>query len=536
MTHEPSRRTFLRGIGILAGTTALPRRAKAVDHATDRFIVEMSTASVAAMSNMTIVHDLRDELGYIVTEGPEAALPAGANYTHDHIIEITVPQETDGPANAHETEETFYDLEWDKQEQQIQQVHQFATGEGARVGIIDGGVLASHPDLAGNVREDLSRNFTDDDFGPGPLANDHGTHVAGTAAAVANGRGVVGHAPDAEIVDLRVFSGPSASFGDILAAVVYSAQVGCDAVNLSLGTPLFVPVNDSDAVEDPDDPGAPSGPNDGPIEPIARDELQTLVDSVSDAGRFAVNNGTLPVASAGNDGTNIDAVVESLGAAPVTLPAEATGFMSVGATGPIGYGWPLDGQGQDVGGYAVESPINTELPTSEPAYYTNYGSNGVDVTAPGGNVDFDAAGQSVNYFYDLVLSTTFDPVFEDGPDNGTQKDKPGEIVNREPSYGWKAGTSMAAPQVTGLAALLAAKHPDASPTTIRQHIEDTALPLPIGRGGETTAPGATPNEATDGDFNGDQLSSPGSNLTSLDSETYRGEGHINTLIAVRQPL
>lgn len=324
MSYESTRRTFLKGIGLLAGTTVLlPQRATAVDHAPDRFIVEMAGTSMAAMRDMTVVHDLRDELGYVVTEGPETALPADADYTRDLTIEITVPQEADGPANAHETEETFYDLEWDKKEQQIQRVHRFATGAGTRVGIIDSGVLASHPDLAANVREDLSRNFTGDGFGIGPLADDHGTHVAGTAAAVANGRGVVGHAPDAEIVDLRVISGSSATFGDIIAAVVYSTNVGCDAVNLSIQTALLVPVDDPSAVDDPDDPGAPGGPNDGPIEPIARDGLQTLVDSVSAAGRFAVDNGTLPVAAAGNKGANIDAVVEALGAAPVVLPAEA---------------------------------------------------------------------------------------------------------------------------------------------------------------------------------------------------------------------
>lgn len=529
MVSRLTRRTFLWGAGIFAGTAVFGRRVAAVSQASDRFIVDMSTTSMTAMGGITVNHDLREELGYIVCTATESSLPADARYARDLWIEITVPQEANAGLDARETEETLYGLEWDKKDQNIQQVHRFETGEGARVGIIDDGVLASHPDLAANVRVDLSRNFTGDGFGPGPLADDHGTHVAGTAAAIANDIGVVGHAPDAEIVDLRVFSGRTASFGDVLAAVVYGTEVGCDALNLSLGTPLLVPVDDPDAVEDPDDPGEPGGQNDGPIEPIARDELQMITDSVSAAGTFAVENGTLPVASAGNAGTNIDAVVESLGAAPVVLPAEADGYMSISATGPIGYGWPVERSPKNVGGYPVETPINTELPAYEPSFFTNYGPVGVDVSAPGGNADLDTAGQGVNSFYDLVLSTTFQPVPADTP----QDELPSDFV---PDYGWKAGTSMAAPQVTGLAALLAARYPDASPTAIRHHIEATAIQLPVGRAGETTAPGARINEANDGDFDGDTLSSPGSNPTYFDSETYRGEGHINTLIAVLKPI
>ncbi len=88
-----------------------------------------------------------------------------------------------------------------------------------RLGIIDTGVDASHPDIAPNFDFGLSRNFTTDDPSiDGACAdepdqscsdpatadeNGHGTHVAGEAAAPVNGVGIAGVAPNVDIVNLR---------------------------------------------------------------------------------------------------------------------------------------------------------------------------------------------------------------------------------------------------------------------------------------------------------------------------------------------
>ncbi|MGN1307146.1 MAG: S8 family serine peptidase [Faecousia sp.] len=69
---------------------------------------------------------------------------------------------------------------------------------------------------------------------------DHGTHVAGIAAANAmEGTEVVGVAPDAQIIVMKVFGrdGGGANFDDILAAVEDCFRLDVDAVNLSLGSP-----------------------------------------------------------------------------------------------------------------------------------------------------------------------------------------------------------------------------------------------------------------------------------------------------------
>ena len=71
------------------------------------------------------------------------------------------------------------------------------------------------------------------------MAGDHGTHVAGIAAAnPVDGSGVVGMAPDAQIIVMKVFGANGGAYGDdILAALEDAMTLDCDVVNLSLGSP-----------------------------------------------------------------------------------------------------------------------------------------------------------------------------------------------------------------------------------------------------------------------------------------------------------
>ena len=70
-------------------------------------------------------------------------------------------------------------------------------------------------------------------------AGDHGTHVAGIAAANATeGTDVVGVAPDAQILVMKVFGvNGGAYFDDIMAALEDCYRLNVDAVNMSLGSP-----------------------------------------------------------------------------------------------------------------------------------------------------------------------------------------------------------------------------------------------------------------------------------------------------------
>lgn len=112
------------------------------------------------------------------------------------------------------------------------------TGTG-RAFVIDTGIDLDHPDL--NVNVALSKNFVTRETSPDDL-NGHGSHVAGTIAArKGNSIGVVGVAPGAPLVAVRVLDRRgSGAYSDVIAGVDYVASVGQagDVANMSLGGPV----------------------------------------------------------------------------------------------------------------------------------------------------------------------------------------------------------------------------------------------------------------------------------------------------------
>ena len=115
-------------------------------------------------------------------------------------------------------------------------------GLGTYAFVIDSGVLDKTGDLLINRAWSRSWIAGETAFNDG---NGHGTHVAGTIGALANGKGVVGVAPGAEIISLKVFnsSGGGASYSTIIDAVNYATKIINDnklekskcVINLSLG-------------------------------------------------------------------------------------------------------------------------------------------------------------------------------------------------------------------------------------------------------------------------------------------------------------
>lgn len=101
--------------------------------------------------------------------------------------------------------------------------------------VIDSGIDLDHPDLNVITNTTYARSFV------GGSANDcngHGTHVAGTAAAINNSIGVVGVSSGASVVPVRVFGcNGSSSTSTILAGINHVGQydIAGDVANLSLG-------------------------------------------------------------------------------------------------------------------------------------------------------------------------------------------------------------------------------------------------------------------------------------------------------------
>jgi len=104
------------------------------------------------------------------------------------------------------------------------------------VAVIDTGIYYTHPDLIGNVN--MGATYV---AGSGDSTDDHGhgTHVAGTVAAVNNTIGVLGVAPKAQVWGVKVLdSSGSGSYSNIALGIDWAAANAMKVINMSLGGPL----------------------------------------------------------------------------------------------------------------------------------------------------------------------------------------------------------------------------------------------------------------------------------------------------------
>lgn len=323
--------------------------------------------------------------------------------------------------------ETFFPLQWGMDAIDAPEAWNTGyTGEGVKVFILDSGIDKDNPDLAPNLNTSLSTSFVPDEnfyVRDGRYFN-HGTHVAGIIAAADNNWGVIGVAPHAEIVAVKVLSEYSGSgyFSWINAGIVYAADHGADVINMSLGALINRNGNYMDE-NDIWQQGSAAG-------------LQFLILAQQRAVNYAVKKGAVVVVSAGNDYMNADG-----NASLFKVPADLENVIAVSATAPFSWYYY----------YYYGLPTNLDIPAS----YTNYGKSLVKLAAPGG--DFDSPESY--YYYDEVISSGA------GPD---------PITGRWSFY-FAAGTSMASPHAAGVAALIIGKNGGVmDPTEVTKQLLKTA--------------------------------------------------------------
>ncbi|SCL62251.1 type VII secretion-associated serine protease mycosin [Micromonospora citrea] len=129
------------------------------------------------------------------------------------------------------------DEQWQLDLLQARTAWRSSTGRGVTVAVIDSGVDATHPDLAGRVLPGL------DLVAPGESADaadpvGHGTTVAGLIAGRNDDdRGAVGLAPDARILPVRVLDAENRYDDAMIVAkgVRWAVDNGARVINLSLG-------------------------------------------------------------------------------------------------------------------------------------------------------------------------------------------------------------------------------------------------------------------------------------------------------------
>ena len=128
-------------------------------------------------------------------------------------------------------------LPWGIDRIDAERAHDTATGAGADVAIIDSGIDADHPDLAGNLGTGYAVVTCSDCSEPWDDDHGHGTHCAGIAAAVDNTEGVVGVSAAATLHAVKVFSADEyATVSGLAAGIQWVADRGYDVGSLSLGT------------------------------------------------------------------------------------------------------------------------------------------------------------------------------------------------------------------------------------------------------------------------------------------------------------
>lgn len=231
-------------------------------------------------------------------------------------------------------------------------------GAGVGVAIIDTGIDLTHPDLVSNIASvnktciSGTRNANDD--------NGHGTHIAGTIAAVDNSIGVVGVAPQAKLYAIKVLNkNGSGTWSSVICGIdwvtVNASKYGIKVANMSLGG------------------GGTSDNNCG----------NSNNDALHQAICRATSKGVTFVVAAGNSSANtLNSVPAAYDDTVITVSALTD---SDGSAGGIGGSTP----------YGADDTF---------ASFSNYG-NAVDIGAPGVNIFSTWKGGGYNTISGTSMAT-----------------------------------------------------------------------------------------------------------------------------------
>jgi subtilisin family serine protease len=107
-------------------------------------------------------------------------------------------------------------------------------GKGVKVALLDTGVDTTHPDLVGRILAGI--NFTGGDMNDFTDRVGHGTHCAGIICGSNNGQGVIGVAPEANLLVAKVLGDDgSGGLDAIYKGMQWAIQQGADLISMSLG-------------------------------------------------------------------------------------------------------------------------------------------------------------------------------------------------------------------------------------------------------------------------------------------------------------
>ncbi len=363
-------------------------------------------------------------------------------------------------------------------------------GASAKIAILDTGVNPAHPDVKDNLAFNLALTSYSASFGtpncevpdasnaPFDLPadqNGHGTWTSSLAAGEIGGGLLIGVAPQAKILNIKVlrsiaatpnqlpmgvpdtpfnrcrFRGGSGFFSWVLEGMVVATLEGADVISMSLGG--FVPRNVHGGA--------------------------TIASAFNRVSNFATSHGAIVFAAAGNSALNLDRIKALTGFnALIELPGQASGVIPVIATTNPALFPPTP---------PARQPCTNGADCL--AFYSDFGTNLGGLSAPGGDLPSGGCAFSGS----PCLPTGFVRGACSSGLVGTVPPNPATFPAAGPpragtSFGcfsfagltqhaWyvqATGTSAATPLAAGVAALVKSANPRLSPAQIRTILQQTA--------------------------------------------------------------
>jgi subtilisin family serine protease len=315
---------------------------------------------IVAAAGGTVTDDLSRQIGVMVVESASTGFYALMK-SYALVEEIGqdwswqgIPAEGSAP-EAHS--DPLESQQWDMTMIHTAQAHAIQAGRPeVQVGVLDSGISAYHPDFQKAGVSNVDCVLGHDSLAvlpagvavgnPDPCIDNqfHGTHVAGTIAARANGLGVVGVAPNVTLVPVKVCDASGYCYASaVVDGITYAGDQKLEVINMS----FFV---DDDAFQESTEFKCTSDPT-----------QQAFRRAVERALQYARSQGVVAVAALGNSDQDLAHPVDETGQ-PIdnecdVVPAESSGVIGTAALG--------NGTGK--------------------ASYSNYGTSATDVTAPGGD-------------------------------------------------------------------------------------------------------------------------------------------------------
>ncbi len=404
--------------------------------------VPANAANIIAENGGTLIHSY-DQIGVVIAQSNRDSfassvsdnnkvrgVSASASFGTALSLETL---ETDEITAADFNTEPLADLQWNMRQIKVPEAHTITKGDSTTIGVIDGGIDASHPDLASQI--DFSKSVSCVGGKPnqaqGAIADEagHGTFVAGLIAAASNDIGITGVAPSSKLAIIKAAGGDGFFSPEaVICSFVWAGDKQIDVTNNAyiINTDMFSCANDKDQY-------------------IVKTAIKRAV-------KYAQSQGVSIVVAAGNSNIDLahpETFDEELSNACKIIPQEMPNVITVSANGNL----------------------------EQKAYYSNYGVGVIDVVAPGGDRKNQVTDEAVN---GRVLSTfpasiaeffleNIPPlaarIVKDCNDDGCAY------------YFYAQGTSFSSPLVTGVAALAISQHGKMKPGALQALIASSADPI-----------------------------------------------------------